>query len=98
MNNIIQFVGYAERVAALKLRLTPKHTLTLIQVYGPTSDHNDEEIEDFYDVLNKACDEQRGTWNLVLGDFNAKIGIRQPTESFEVLGPHGLGRRNDNGA
>lgn len=55
----------------------------------------DEEIEDFYDLLNKACDEHRGTWTVVLGDFNAKVGTRLHSDDSDILGPYGLGTRNE---
>uniref|UniRef100_A0A2A4JJ14 Endonuclease/exonuclease/phosphatase domain-containing protein n=1 Tax=Heliothis virescens TaxID=7102 RepID=A0A2A4JJ14_HELVI len=51
------------------------------RVYAPTSSHSDDEVEEFYDLLNKACDEHRGTWTLVMGDYNSKIGPRLPTDS-----------------
>lgn len=33
----------------------------------------DDEEEDFYNLLNKAYDDHKGTWSLVIGDFNAKM-------------------------
>ncbi|KOB79474.1 Endonuclease-reverse transcriptase, partial [Operophtera brumata] len=61
------------------------------------SAYPDEEVESFYDLLNTACEENRGTWNLVLGDFNAKLGTRQPNDSYPTLGQFGLGDRNVRG-
>ncbi|XP_048006861.1 uncharacterized protein LOC125242187 [Leguminivora glycinivorella] len=94
-SNIIEFTGYSERIAVLKFLIDKKHTLTIIQVYAPTSSHSDDEVERFYDLLNKACEENRGTWNIVLGDFNAKVGIRAELDNCDVIGPHGLGIRNE---
>ncbi|CAG9133292.1 unnamed protein product [Plutella xylostella] len=96
--NIEEFVGYSERIAVLKLKISQHHTATFIQTYAPTSSHSNEEIEDFYDLLNRAYDENKGTWTLVLGDFNAKIGIRNDSDNFDVLGPFGLGDRNERGS
>lgn len=97
-DNILEFKSYSERVAVLKFKITHNKFLTLVQIYAPTSTYSDDEVEDFYDLLNRACEENRGTWNLVLGDFNAKIGIRQNLDDHKVVGPHGLGTRNERGA
>ncbi|PZC87102.1 hypothetical protein B5X24_HaOG201338 [Helicoverpa armigera] len=97
-NNIIEFRGYSERIAVLKFRLTSTKTLTLIQTYAPTSAYSDDDVEDYYDLLNQACDDNRGTFNLVLGDFNAKIGARQHNDDGGIIGPHGLGNRNERGS
>ncbi|KAG7307560.1 hypothetical protein JYU34_007776 [Plutella xylostella] len=96
-NNILEFIGYSDRIAVLKFQISQKHTLTLIQTYAPTSSHTDDEVESYYDLLNKACDEHRGTWTMVLGDFNAKLGKRQELDNADTLGPHGLGCRNERG-
>lgn len=96
-NNITEFVSYSDRIALLKFKIDHTKTLTIIQVYAPTSTHTDDEIEEFYDLLNRACDEHRGTWMMVIGDFNAKIGSRLPSDNQSILGPHGLGSRNERG-
>lgn len=96
-NNILEFISYSERIAILKLKVHKNKTITVIQVYSPTTSHPAEEVEDFYDLLNDACDTHRGTWNIVLGDFNAKIGKRESTDNTDILGPHGLGIRNERG-
>lgn len=75
--------------ALLKLQLTPEITLTVIQVYAPTFEYSDQE------PLNTACEENRGTWNLVFGDFNAKLRNRQISDSDTILGQFGLGNSND---
>lgn len=64
---------------------------------APTSSYTDEEVEDFYDLLNKACDEHRSTWTMVLGDFNAKLSLRLNSDDVDILGPYGLGTRNQRG-
>ncbi|KAI5636907.1 craniofacial development protein 2-like [Phthorimaea operculella] len=96
--NILEFTGYSDRVAALKFKINDSKTLTLIQAYAPTSSHNDDVVEDFYDVLNKACEENRGAWTFILGDFNAKIGNKQELDNETIIGPHDLGIRNERGA
>lgn len=69
----------------LKFQLTPNKTLTLVQVYAPTSAHSDEDVEDFYDLVNRACNENRGIWNMVIVDFNAKVGQRQELDCGDTV-------------
>jgi endonuclease/exonuclease/phosphatase family metal-dependent hydrolase len=97
-DNILEFTSYSDRIAVLKFKLSEKQTITVVQSYAPTSTHPDEEVEDFYDLLNRACDEHRSTYNLIIGDFNAKIGKRQELDDTTVVGPHGLGDRNIRGS
>ena len=96
-NNIIEFIGYSERIAVMKFRITAKKTLTLVQAHAPTTSYSEEDVEDFYNTLNKACDENRGTCTTVLGDFKAKIGPRRELDSEHILGQYGLGERNERG-
>jgi hypothetical protein len=95
-NNISAFKSYSDRVISLEMKFT-NGSLGLIQAYAPTSSSNEKEIEDFYDQLSIAINEmEKNSWLIILGDFNAKIGKSNGNES-EVVGPFGLGERNDRG-
>ena len=54
-----------------------KTTITiLIQVYAPSSQHNEEEQEDFYNYLQSLLDMISDKEICILrGEFNAKVGI-----------------------
>ncbi|KAJ0183213.1 hypothetical protein K1T71_001189 [Dendrolimus kikuchii] len=86
----------SNRVAYLVLKLTNRYSLKVVQVYAPTSAHSDEEVEAMYDDITKAI---HGTtsahYNVVMGDFNAKVGVQKRDEP--IIGPYGLGRRNHRG-
>ena len=57
-----------------QLKATP-FNMTVIQVYAPTSDYDDSEVEDFYGQLQEVIEETPKKDNLVvLGDWNAKVG------------------------
>ena len=69
--------------------------ITVVQVYDPTSNAEEAEVEQFYEVL----------WDLlevtppknvlfIIGDWNAKVGSQ---ETPEVTGKFGLGIRNEAG-
>ena len=71
---------------------------TIVQVYAPTNEAEDEAKETLYDQLQKILDAvPRHDMLLVMGDWNAKLEARQEGESI-IVGKHGLNcERNDNG-
>ncbi|KAJ0172381.1 hypothetical protein K1T71_012354 [Dendrolimus kikuchii] len=96
VNNVVEVNSVSNRVAYLVLKLTNRYSLKVVQVYAPTSAHSDEEVEAMYDDITKAI---HGTtsahYNVVMGDFNAKVGVQKCDEP--IIGPYGLGRRNHRG-
>ena len=91
---VVNFVPLSERIVMIQMNTTPVK-LNIIQVYAPTADKPEEIIEDFYndvDGILRELDKQDIT--IVMGDFNAKIGKRC---SSDLVGPYGLGDRNDRG-
>ena len=93
-NNLIGHWGISDRVILVKIK-EPKFCLSLIQVYAPTSDANDQDIEQFYDELNSAIKKCKGNEvKIVMGDFNAKVGNEA---DGKIVGKVGLGFRNGRG-
>jgi exonuclease III len=93
--NVTSFKGVSDRVAQLTIRINSKYHLNIIQVYMPTSSHTDEEIDAVYEDVDNLINNNRAHFNVIMGDFNAKIGIGDPSESS--TGSFGSGTRNSRG-
>ena len=82
-------VGYepiSDRVLVVRLNAKPRN-ITLIQVYGPTTAATDEEVERFYQDLSQAVKQvPKRDMLLVMGDFNAKVGRREPSTISSSVG------------
>ena len=73
---------------------------TVIQVYAPTNEADDDVKDDFYEQLQKIVDEvPRHDMLLVIGDWNAKVGVHvQQLGEEGIVGKFGMtGERSDNG-
>lgn len=94
-NRIIECKGINERIAVLKLKLNSLTNITIIQVYAPTSVASDNELDEFYKLLNKTYKEESEYYTIIMGDFNAKIGTDiSPSVN---LGKYRIGNTNDSG-
>ena len=88
------FFPVSDRVLLLKLKGAP-FDINLIQIYAPTAESSDEEIEDFYNDIEKTKRSIKGhDINIFLGDWNAKVGSDRVEHT---IGPFGLGNRNERG-
>ena len=67
----------------------------LVQEYMPTTNYDDE-IKKLYEEISEILHQEgRGQVNaIVMGDFNSIVG---EGSTDKVLGPFGLGRRNERG-
>ena len=93
-------VGYkpiTDRVLVVRLKAKPRN-ITLIQVYGPTTAATDEKMEKFYQDLSQAVKQvPKGDMLLLMGDFNAKVGRREPSAMSSAVGLYGLEETNEAG-
>ena len=66
--------------------------ITVIQVYAPTSDAEEAEVERFYEDLQDLSElTLKKDVLFIIGDLNAKVGSQ---ETSGVTGKFGLGVRN----
>lgn len=93
--NIISFTGISERVCILEIVLE-KIRLAIIQAYAPTENSSQEDIDNFYDDLEKAHDSTCTKYIISMGDFNAQIGTTKKYEC-SATGKYGHGIRSMRG-
>ena len=93
--NAMNFKGQSDRVAELTIRINQWYQLKCIQVYMPTSSHPNEEVEQVYEDIDNSLSNSTAHYNIVMGDFNAKVGPGQYME--RCTGQYGLGERNQQG-
>ena len=92
--SILGYWTISDRLMLMKLKGHP-FNISIIQVYAPTSESDEEEIDKFYDMLDKAkgqCKSQEVV--IIMGDLNAKVGSGK---YGDVAGKYGLGIRNERG-
>ena len=73
--------GYSpinEIIISIRINCKP-FLVTIIQVYAPTSDADDEDIEYFYNQIERESSQQlpKNDITLVIGDFNANQSFQQ---------------------
>ena len=56
---IEEFKTHTDRIVSCKIKLKGEQTLQIIQVYAPTSSYEDEEVEMFYEEIEKATDRKQ---------------------------------------
>ena len=89
--SLIWYWAISERVIMIKLQGKP-FNISIIQIYAPTQDHEDEDIELLYDEVQTAIKNVKTDDILcVMGDLNAKVGKERTTD---ITGQYGLGTRN----
>jgi hypothetical protein len=91
---VVKIVQHSDRLILVKLEAKPVN-MVIVQVYMPTTDHEDDAVEHIYEEIEKLIGEEKGTdYLIVMGDWNAVLG--EGREGNEV-GSYGLGVRNDRG-
>ena len=80
----------------ISVRLQGKpFNITVIQVYAPTSNTEEAEVEQFYEDLQDLLElTPKRDVLFILGDWNAKVGSQ---ETPGVTGKFGLGMQNEAG-
>ena len=83
----------SDRIIRIRLRSSPVD-MEIVQVYMPTSDHADEEVNLVYEQIEEMIAKCKGKCQLILGDWNSQVGEGR---EGKIVGQFGLGRRNARG-
>ena len=76
----------SSRLISFRLGADP-FNMTIIQVYAPTSGHDDSEVDHFYQQLQETTDQTPKKDILVIrGDWNAEVGKDAKAEWGDVCG------------
>ena len=87
---LIHFLPWLVLVRAeyyIRLKATP-FNITVVLVYAPPSDYDDEQIEGFYIQLRSSIDKvPKKDILIVQGNWNAKVGTDKQADWPENYGP-----------
>jgi exonuclease III len=95
LRSVVKKIVHNVRIIAIKLQAEPISVL-MVQVYMPTSEYEDDEVEELYNVIEEILEEDGScdTNTIIMGDWNSIVG----DESYRnIVGPRGLGRKNHRG-
>ena len=68
---VVEVEKCSDRLIMVKIRATPVD-MVIIQVYMPTTAHEDDEVEEMYEQIERIISKQKRNTNvIVMGDFNA---------------------------
>ena len=87
VNTVMGCRPVSSRLITVRLWAVP-FNITVVQAYAPTSDYDDNEIEEFYDQLQNVIDQTPKKDILVVqGDWNAKVGREACGNWQGICGP-----------
>ena len=93
--SVVHYQTVSDRILGIRLKAHPVG-MVLVQVYAPTSEATEEEMEVFYDDVAQLVKEQKKSADclIIMGDLNGKVGAGKEED---IIGPYGIGNRNRNG-
>ena len=74
VRSVVKKIVYNDRIITIKLQAGPINIL-MMQVYMPTSEHEDDEVEELYDIIEDILEEDgKGDTNtIIMGDWNCVV-------------------------
>ena len=94
VKSVLKVQPISDRIIVIRLNAKPQ-PMTIIQVYMPTTETEDDEVLSIHAMLQKVVDEcPKKDRLVVMGDFNAQIGANRQHMS---CGKFGVGEGNDRG-
>ena len=73
--SVVKKTVYNDRIIAIKLQAEHINIL-MMQVHMPTSEHEDDEVKELYDITEKILEEdgKDDTNTIIMGDWNSVVG------------------------
>ena len=97
ISSVISCTPVSSRLISIRIAAKPQN-MTIIQVYAPTTDYDDETNEQFYEDLENVIRSTPKKDILVIqGDWNAKIGPDAYDQWPGTVGRFGVDETNDRG-
>ena len=91
----MQYLDAISKTTEWSLLVSKANQVTVIQVYAPTSNAVEAEVEQFYEDVQDLLElTPKKDVLFIIGDWNAKVGSQ---ETPGVTGKFGLGIRNEAG-
>ena len=95
--SIISCTPVSSRLISIRVSSKPQN-ITIIQAYAPTSDYDDDQVEEFYENLESIIAKTPKKDILIVeGDWNAKVGPDAYSNWPGTAGRFGIGETNDRG-
>ena len=93
---LLNYKPVSDRVMVARFQARP-FNMSVVQVYAPTSDGTDEQVEQFYADLETTLDDiPKKNIVIIASDWNANVG--SDNNGWErVMGKFGYGDKNDRG-
>ena len=96
-NSIINITIVSSRIISIRIKAIP-FNCTLIQVYAPTTDYSEDEIEIFYEQIEDTIKQTpRKDLLIIMGDWNAKVGVDAHATWPNAVGRFGNDITNERG-
>ena len=97
MKSVMGCRPISSRLISIRLRADPFNN-TVMQVYAPTTDYSDDQIEDFYRQLQRIIDQApKKDILIVQGDWNVKVGKDTQENWQDICGPFCNATTNERG-
>ena len=96
-NSVLGCRPVSSRLISIRLRAAP-FNITVIQAYAPTTDYDDDQVEEFYTQLQKIVDGvDKKDILIIQGDWNAKVGVDALKDWKNHCGPSCNATSNERG-